>query len=705
MAIGLRTALTAGLAALALLASAGSATAGTYDVRITDCGPDKPSPFVFIADEGMEASAACDPGVAMDVAVMSLRSVGHRAHAQAILIAPDGTSFDSFGWSGGYWRIDCRWTARVMADLRMVTGANASEKCEDLGTDDQSEWTLDRTKAISMEVECGDPAGCPVIDDPFPSLAKGGAIHMWRVQVTVRDEVAPKVATLQWRDQGRQWLRGLQTLRYDVSDSTGIREISLETSAWRDRHPVYCDFSRLVPCPAPDRELLVDTGRLPDGAHRITLEAIDAASNSSSSSIPAFVDNTAPERAHAEIDGGSAWRRDNAFTVTWGAALDRYAPIVAAHYRLCRAGTGECVRGSGTVAGIERLALRVPDAGDWALQLWREDEAGNVDERLASEPVRLRLDNAPPRLAFEPGRPDDPRRVTAVATDDLSGVAGGEIQLRAVRAKTWRSLPTRLENGRLIAEVDDDRLPAGTYELRAQARDHAGNEGASHVYADGSAALLQLPLRTQARLSAGFVRPERGKKARAEFGSKVRLEGRLTNEIGRPVRGARLYVSAQARGGRKRPAGAVTTNGSGRFRYNLRARASGTLRIRYEGSKLLGPARRELALKVPAASVLKVSRRRVLNGRNVIFRGRLRGRPFPSEPGKIIQMQAFLDEAWRAFGEPVRADRKGRWRMPYRFIGTTGLVKYRIRALVPREADYPFETGRSNVVRVTVRGQ
>ena len=185
----------------------------------------------------------------------------------------------------------------------------------------------------------------------------------------------------------------------------------------------------------------------------------------------------------------------------------------------------------------------------------------------------------------------------------------------------------------------------------------------------------------------------------------MRIRGHLANELGRPVPGARLYVYSKSRGGRERPAGAVTTNRAGDFGYTLRARASGIVRVLYEGSRLLGSARRDVTLRVPAASVLTVSRDKVLNGQSVVFTGQLRGRPVPAS-GKIVHLQAHIPgTGWRNFGTDVRASRSGRWRVPYRFIGTTGVVHYRFRALVPREENYPFEDGASNVVRVRVRGR
>ena len=52
----------------------------------------------------------------------------------------------------------------------------------------------------------------------------------------------------------------------------------------------------------------------------------------------------------------------------------------------------------------------------------------------------------------------------------------------------------------------------------------------------------------------------------------------------------------------------------------------------------------------------------------------------------------------------VRSDPRGSWRFSYQFGGTSGRITYRFRVLIPHEGGYPFETGRSRVLRVQVRG-
>ena len=51
-----------------------------------------------------------------------------------------------------------------------------------------------------------------------------------------------------------------------------------------------------------------------------------------------------------------------------------------------------------------------------------------------------------------------------------------------------------------------------------------------------------------------------------------------------------------------------------------------------------------------------------------------------------------------------RTDRRGRYASGYRFRSTTGTQTYRFRALVPKQAGYPYERGRSKARRVTVFG-
>jgi hypothetical protein len=689
-----------------VLAGASGADAGVYTVHAPgSCEDDQPrTPFTFATSDPttMEAFAQC-----IGNAVLTASKPGHAvtgpAYAEAVFEAPEGTTIERVVFDAEYGRIDCRWSVLLIAWPIRIAGVDAFNRCDVLR--DFEAGTADNLGATTLvqEVRCvDDVAGCPAAEEAgLPSAHFG----LRSVQIDVNDEIPPRLERLSLGGPPERWIKGVQPLQYLARDSSGIEEARLSVAGQApERHVATCDFSRVPPCPDGGGDVPLDTTKLPDGAHPITVAVVDPGGNVTTDSISAHVDNTPPASVQAVLDGGSGWRRHNAFTLSWSAAPEDDAPVSAAHYRLCRAGTTECVRGVRPGKGLDRLAdLRVPGVGEWTLETWREDAAGNADEQLASPPVLLRFDDAPPEFAFEPRQADDPRRVSALVTDGASGVAGAELQLRRTGDAAWQPLPARFDGRRVVADIDDDRLPAGTYELRAAASDRAGNEGSASTR-------LQLPLRARPRLKAGIVQ-KRGRKTRlagrtrVRFGAKLKLSGRLTNQAGRPIAGARLIVSTRPRGGSEPPVDTVTTNRSGEFAHALRARASGTVRIRYGGSKLLGSAQRDVGVQVPAASVLKVTDHRVLNGDEVVFTGRLRGRPYPRR-GKIIHLQADLPrKGWTNFGKPHRARANGRWRIPYRFDNTRGIVRYRFRVLVPREENYPFETGASNIVRVTVRGR
>jgi hypothetical protein len=181
----------------------------------------------------------------------------------------------------------------------------------------------------------------------------------------------------------------------------------------------------------------------------------------------------------------------------------------------------------------------------------------------------------------------------------------------------------------------------------------------------------------------------------------------VTTSQGVPLPGAAVVVEAKPRsaGGADAFArlGTATTDRHGRFRFTLPAGPSRTIRYRYEGTNTVRPAEAQLVTKVRAAARLRVDRRRLRNGQAVRFAGRLLGKPIP-KAGKVVALQARVGRSWRTFATP-RANAKGVFRHRYRFTATTGLRRYVFRAVVAREAAYPYEAGVSPRVRVTVRGR
>jgi 5-hydroxyisourate hydrolase-like protein (transthyretin family) len=525
-----------------------------------------------------------------------------------------------------------------------------------------------------------------------------------------------------------EWVSGVQSVTYDAWDNAGVRLVRPILAGLPYRESLRpCDYAQRIPCANGQGHLSIDTAALGEGTQSLALQAEDAAGNpGSSSAVTARVDNTAPGAVQVGVEGGEAWRNHNDFDPSWvnQDEGDR-APITTAHYRICRVGTTECSEGTQSGVGIARLGdLAVPSPGEWHLRLWREDAAGNKQPANASVPVTLRYDPEPPELGFEPLPPTDPTSVAVRVTDAISGLAGGEIELSREGSGTWHTLATHAADGRLTSRIDDASLAPGTYLLRATARDHAGNQNSTDKRLDGTPMTIILPLRTPTRLQAGFVTSRTVRKiirrggerrtirrriesltgsARDEYGSRAHVRGKLENAAGQPIPDAEIQIFSRGPSAADQLVGVVSTDAHGQFSYPALADSSRTLRFIYQGTAVTLPAQHEVTLLVRAASTIGVDRRRLVNGQAVQFAGRVRSLPTPPA-GKLVELQVVLSGRWQTF-RTVTTDADGSWRVRYRFRRSCGLLRYRFRARLPAEAGYAFETGRTRVVSVRVRGR
>ncbi len=280
-------------------------------------------------------------------------------------------------------------------------------------------------------------------------------------------------------------------------------------------------------------------------------------------------------------------------------------------------------------------------------------------------------------------------------------------------------MPTTLTRSGFSAAIQDEALADGTYDVRVRAVDAAGNERSASTRADGSAAQLTLPVRIKTTLEVGRrkrIRLRRSRnglrhrtvlvgRPRADQGRVTRLHGRLTMPGGNPLPGAVVEVSERIDlpGQDYRPVGRVGTSDTGRFTFRVGVGPRRVLRFRYVGTPTIRPTTGEVELRVRARSSFRVSRASVVNGEDVVFRGRLKGGPLPAT-SKLVQLQAYTRAGWRTFANPRAHPQTGLWSYRYRFAATRGRVVYRIRARVPREGSYPYDTGGSKPLRVRVRG-
>jgi hypothetical protein len=465
-------------------------------------------------------------------------------------------------------------------------------------------------------------------------------------------------------------------------------------------------YSRVRPCPGTrSGTLTLDTAALADGSHDLQVAVWDAGGNGWSREATGRVDNTAPARPR-DVTAPEAWRRDPAARVTWTLPPQGAGSPVAAAW--VQVGGAAPVRLAGARTAADVVA---PADGETPVRVWLEDEAGNADPSSAAA-VTLRVDREPPGAVFGEQDPADPQRVRLLLAPDRSGIATATLGYRLRGESGWRTLDSSRHGDELLADLPDEQLTAGVYELRGVVTDGAGNVTEATGRGDGRPAIVEAPLRRTLRLAVELTDGGAARGADAEVAQAARpaLTGALREPDGRWVAGAALVVEqAIDRPGEPWRALAETaTDAEGRFTVPLGAGPSRRLRVRFAGSRTQLPVAAEARLAVRAATRLSASPARQRNGRSVRFSGRLLpvGTAVP-RGGKLVVVQ-FLERPkgkparWRPM-RVVRTDRHGRFVVRHRFRTIRRTTRISFRAAVPVETGFPWAWGASPTRRVTIR--
>jgi hypothetical protein len=210
---------------------------------------------------------------------------------------------------------------------------------------------------------------------------------------------------------------------------------------------------------------------------------------------------------------------------------------------------------------------------------------------------------------------------------------------------------------------------------------------------------------TRATLSATWVGSKKTRIASA-YGRAHTLAGRLIAPGGAPVAGAAIDCTAipAYQGAKSVAIVCPYTGADGRFTVRVPGDlGSRTIRLAYRAhiGDALPVATRTLGLNVRAGVRLRVSPHTTSVGRSIHFTGALLGGPIPRGGKQVVLEARSPGGPWIEF-DVVRTNRKGRYRDSYRFK-FPGPVDYRFRTVSEGEADYPYATGASNVVRVHER--
>ncbi|MGI8585609.1 MAG: hypothetical protein ACR2KY_04315, partial [Thermoleophilaceae bacterium] len=425
---------------------------------------------------------------------------------------------------------------------------------------------------VQIAARCGTRGGCDTSPNRSADHARGRlAVHY--AAVVVRDGSAPNLAPEDGGLLGGEWKRGHQLARVTASDNVGVRSAALAIDGVpRSRERQRCDFTRRAPCPrTPVLGYRVETRRLGDGPHALSVTATDAAGNARAVRRTIRVDNHAPRAVRdVRVLGPGGVRSRNSFDLRWTPPPRQPAPIVGARYRLCRSsGSGRCVEGArpGGAAGIDDLS--VPGRGEWRFTTWLVDAAGNARRVNASEPVTLRFDDRQPvRLAATVETADGgtaPRAtigfkkrptVRGSLSADGVGLPGAPVTVlsrtrgsdRTSRVGTLRTNAS----GRFRYRVD-----------RGPSRSLRFEYGGGERYRPTSDS-VDLAVRAKSSLSVN--------RRRVENGGRVRFEGRV---LGRPVprEGKLLQLEAHYRDS-WRTFAVLRSNRRGRWHYGYRFEAT-----------------------------------------------------------------------------------------------------------------------------------
>jgi hypothetical protein len=201
------------------------------------------------------------------------------------------------------------------------------------------------------------------------------------------------------------------------------------------------------------------------------------------------------------------------------------------------------------------------------------------------------------------------------------------------------------------------------------------------------------------------AKPFRRKRIAVRFDRTRKVHGRLLDDAGHPIAGARLavFLTGRTPGSRPRLIAGPLTDAAGRYVFRLpKHGTSGRLLVAYRTySDDPGFATSWSAdVDVPAPISLKPSRRHLRNGDTLALVARVRGRHLRARSADIA-FQVLIGTQWRTFGvRPL--DKHGRAHIGHTFRVTFQRLRYRFRALVLPRRTFPYRRAKSQTVGVLV---
>ncbi len=425
------------------------------------------------------------------------------------------------------------------------------------------------------------------------------------------------------------------------------------------------------------------------------------------------IDDALPTGGHPVISGGSAgvpggWSRTSqrvtvVFTAHGGATMSEVRCRVDGRETVLKPGDAGVTTGAGRTK--ETVAVTVPPPGG-TLVCQGLNSAGAWSKPVSRS---LQIDAQPPTGDFGPADRRDPTQVRAHVEDSGSGLASAVVEIE--ERSGWKKLATRYDKSTRLATAtvpDDGSIPNGTYALRVDARDVAGNAAMLDESRHRKLETVTLPLRELTRLSAvvsagsdhvvatanSAAAPTRRHEATQltlSYGQRSRLSGELTTARGAPISGASILVEQGVSGASPTLLARLRTDVAGRFDWVVPPGPTRTLELVYEGTKILRTTSATANVRVGGRATIAVGNRPVA-GRQLTIDGRVLGGWIPSG-GVLVQLWYEVKgdkRGWAPFEHAIHTSRSGSWRLTFPVSPRAAGYTYEFKAVVSNQASWPF---------------
>lgn len=499
-------------------------------------------------------------------------------------------------------------------------------------------------------------------------------------------------------------------------------------------------------------------GTLDEDTHYVHLRAVgcNGVASTLTETATAPVDRTDPVGTISGVEDGR-WYKDGQLVELRGS--DGLSGMVGAPPEDDDARNGAfiaySINGSGLADNFAprgaSASIGIAGEGQKELRFSPVDTAGN---KATAKVATFGIDATNPSGYINRQDSARPTLLSARLTDAMSGVAYAVFAVRPTGGSgtDWIQLPTSLvgidgavvggavTSGTATARFPDTDLAQGTYDIRVAAFDQAGNPLEAHQHQDGSLARVENPLRTQTGVSMKLFKTLRECKKGANSRMKCSIKkctsrtkgtcykvllgkvvlrggsttvtsaynrgaiatGVLTDADGSALERTEVTVSTVAKAdGKVEEVGVATTDSNGIWAIRVPAGVNRRVRASFEGSETRRPSTSMATMNSQAKLVLRVNKRRAQTGQTITFSGKVTplDGAFPSG-GKIVALQFFAAKKWRPAVGVGHTDKRGTFRIKYKFDGRKVKAKIIFRVTAPSEDSWGHVYSASKPVRI-----